>query len=98
MGTGDGFEQTTIINNNNTIKNATEVIIVIDDYKGSRVPKEYFIGKRPGGHGDTIQGRSADGYFFQVGFFINGDGAIKGGYSQGGWSMAAPKVTAIYYR
>ena len=72
--------------------------LVIDDYKGSRVPKEYFIGKRPGGHGDTIQGRSADGYFFQVGFFINGDGAIKGGYSQGGWSMAAPKVTAIYYR
>ena len=98
MGTGDGFEQTTIINNNNTIKNATEVIIVIDDYKGSRVPKEYFIVKRPGGHGDTIQGRSADGYFYQVGFFINGDGAIKGGYSQGGWSMSAPKVTAVYYR
>lgn len=98
MGSGDGFELTTIISDNNTIKNATEVIIVIDDYKGARVPKEYFIVKRPGGHGDTIQGRSADGYFCQVGFFINEYGAIKGGYSQGGWSMNAPKVTAVYYR
>lgn len=74
------------------------MIIVIDDYKGSRVPLEYFIVKRPSAQGTIISGRSADGYYYQVGFIVYSDGSIKGGYTQGGWSMNAPIVKAIYYR
>lgn len=74
------------------------MIIVIDDYKGGRVPTEYFIVKRPSSLGTIISGRSAGSYYYQVGFIVYTDGSIKGAYSQGGWSMPAPIVKAIYYR
>lgn len=74
------------------------MIIGIDDYKGARVPIEYFIVKRPSSQGTIISGRSAGGYYYQVGFIVYADGSIKGGYSQGGWNLAAPIVKAIYYR